>query len=127
MKLFFLKKLIWASQWIPEPHPCLTFLHSDDKSKDTESGSSKLDAPKPAAIQSSPLEEKKDPGKLQINISGADDDDESDEDYVDSEEGESNDNEVCTSVKLWWNYKILNMLVLSFICVEIFMVNKVSE
>ncbi|XP_072149977.1 uncharacterized protein [Setaria viridis] len=64
----------------------------DDKSKDTESGSEKLAALNPVATQSSTLEEKKDPEKLQKNV-GASDDDESDEDYVDSEEGESNDNE----------------------------------
>ena len=35
-----------------------------------------------------------DPGKLQTDIGGSDDDD-SDEDYVDSEEGETSDDEVC--------------------------------
>ncbi|XP_066316722.1 histone deacetylase HDT3-like [Miscanthus floridulus] len=46
----------------------------------------------PTAIQSSTLEETMDPGKLQTDV-GASDDDDSDEDYVDSEEGETSDDE----------------------------------
>jgi len=49
--------------------------------------------PGPTAIQSSTLEETMDPGKLQTDV-GSSDDDDSDEDYVDSEEGETSDDEV---------------------------------
>jgi hypothetical protein len=43
------------------------------------------------------LEKKRDPEKLQTNVGGSDDD-VSDEDFVDSEEGETKDDEVCISV-----------------------------
>jgi len=46
------------------------------------------------AIQSSTLEETMDAGKLQTGV-GASDDDDSDEDYLDSEGGETSDDEVC--------------------------------
>ncbi|CAD6235405.1 unnamed protein product [Miscanthus lutarioriparius] len=63
-----------------------------DKSKEAGSSAEKLAAPPgPAAIQSSTSKETMDPGKLQTDI-GSDDDD-SDEDYVDSEEGETSDDE----------------------------------
>jgi hypothetical protein len=50
--------------------------------------------PGPPAIHSCTLEETMDPGKQQTDV-GASDDDDSDEDYVDSEEGETSDDEVC--------------------------------
>ena len=69
-------------------------MHSVHKSKEAGSCAEKLAAPPgPAAIQSSTSKETMDPGKLQTDIGGCDDDD-SDEDYVDSEEGETSDDEV---------------------------------
>ncbi|AQK66490.1 hypothetical protein ZEAMMB73_Zm00001d014542 [Zea mays] len=70
----------------------------DDKSKE-----SKCDVEKPAATESSKpkvsLEETKDPEKHEVDVGGTDDD-ESDEDFVDSEEGESDDDEPCTFFNL---------------------------
>ena len=69
-------------------------MHSVHKSKEAGSCAEKLAAPPgPAAIQSSTSKETMDPGKLQTDIGS--DDDVSDEDYVDSEEGETSDDEVC--------------------------------
>ena len=67
-------------------------------SKETENSSEKLAAPRPAATQSSSLEETKDPVKQQTNV-GCSDDDESDEYYIDSEDSEYIDDEVCVCVE----------------------------
>ena len=72
--------------------------HSDDTGKETESGSEKPAAPRPAATWSSSLEETKDPVKLQTNV-GCSDNDENDENYIDSEDGEYIDDEVCVCVE----------------------------
>ena len=72
--------------------------HSDDTGKETESGSEKPAAPRPAATWSSSLEETKDPVKLQTNV-GCSDNDENDGNYIDSEDGKYNDDEVCVCVE----------------------------
>jgi len=78
----------------PTRHLINIIDNSDDKSKETESGAEKL-----AATQPSTMEETTDPRKLQTDV-GVSDDNDSGEDYVDSEDGESSDNEVCRSVEL---------------------------
>ena len=84
-------KYYLSCQWTLKPH---SFNIAYDKSKETESGAEKL-----AATQPSTMEETTDPRKLQTDV-GVSDDNDSGEDYVDSEDGESSDNEVCRSVEL---------------------------
>lgn len=73
---------------------------------------------KPAATESSKpkvsLEETKDPEKHEVDVGGTDDD-ESDEDFVDSEEGESDDDEVGISDESWLRYHFLHVSVFSLI------------
>lgn len=86
---------------------------SDDRNKETESG-----AEKPAATQlckaKNILEETKNPEKLKANVGGTKDDD-SDENAVDSAEGESGADEVCISDESCLDYYFLDALVFFFL------------
>lgn len=67
------------------------------------------------------LEETKDPDKHKANVGGTDDD-ETDEDYVDSEEGESGDDEVGISDESRLRYHFLHVSVFSLISIDCFIV-----